>query len=330
MLGPHRMMIAAVALMATTVSSKMDMPMKKQAFPTHSKDIVKEANEMADIMGLKAGSSIGEVGGGNGTLLINLAPKVLPGGKYYGTGHDMIEVDAMRTAADKAALSRASVAVAGETVSGLPAGCCDAIVLRMVYHMLDHPKEYLADFKRALKPNGKLLILEHNPDNGKTGREGAKLTVGMGGKTMDMAVVPQEAMAEEGEAAGFAVVTEPFGWEYFTGPHYVNSKDGKGYGIVFMKPEDVSPPPPPKRLCNCACGGSGQCGLGCSSCDCEGCAAPSPPPPPKPLCNCECGGSGQCGLGCSSCDCEGCQLFCNKGCGSPGQCGPSCSPCDCV
>ena len=31
---------------------------------------------------------------------------------------------------------------------------------------------------------------------------------------------------------------------------------------------------PPKACCNCACGqNSGQCGVGCSTCDCEGCCA---------------------------------------------------------
>lgn len=282
------------------------------------------------------------MGGGNGTFLINMVPKVMPGGKYFGTGADDVEVTAMRDAAAKAGFADAvSVQVAGELTSGLPAGCCDAIVLRMVYHMLKQPKEYLADFKRALKPNGKvraplaaaalpwdtrahagsrllrrlldhptpytrasclfrpratspqqLVILEHNPDNGKTTRDGAVLQVSMmGGKVMGMPVVPQEAMVEEAEAAGFAMAQpDPFGWPYFTGPHYVNGPDGRGYGVLLMKPEDVSPPPSPvkKAFCNCACGGSGQCGVACSSCDCEGCApAPSPPPPPKPLCNCK-------------------------------------------
>ena len=51
------------------------------------------------------------------------------------------------------------------------------------------------DFKKALKPNGYLLILEHNPDNGKTGRDGAKLSVEMmPGKVMKMPVVPEQAM----------------------------------------------------------------------------------------------------------------------------------------
>ena len=59
---------------------------------------------------------------------------------------------------------------------------------------------------------------------------------------------------------------------------------------------------------NCACGGSGQCGISCSTCECNGCAMPMPPPsPPKPLCNCACGSkTGQCGASCSSCDCAGC------------------------
>jgi hypothetical protein len=109
----------------------------------------------------------------------------------------------------------------------------------------------------------------------------------MGGKVMGMPVVPQEAMVEEAKAAGFAMAQpDPFGWPYFTGPHYVNGPDGRGYGVLLMKPEDVSPVKKP--FCNCACGGSGQCGVACSSCDCEGCApAPSPPPPPKQLCNCK-------------------------------------------
>lgn len=243
----------------------MDKP-----FPTHSKDIVREAAEIASWLSLKPGSTIGEIGGGNGTLLYNLLPRVMPGGHYYGTGASEMEANAMKAAASKVsnvdAEADVSVYVAKELESGLPAGCCDAVVLRMVYHMLPNPTEYLADFKRAIKPNGFLLILEHNPDNGKTVREGAKLSVEMmPGKVMDMPVVPQEALLEEAKAAGFKLSDDlmPFSWDYFTGKHYV-AGSGKGYMALFQK----------KPLCNCACGSSsGQCGVGCSSCDCEGCEA---------------------------------------------------------
>merc|ERR1719240_123110 len=173
----------------------MDMPqMPKKAFATMSKDIAEETDKMAKLMGLKPGSTVGEVGGGNGSVLVNLLPHVLPGGQYYGTGYDSTEVSAMQMAATKAGFSEhTSIAIAQELTSGLPMGKLDAIVLRMVYHMLQHPADYLADFYRALKPNGKLLILEHNPDNGKTGRDGAILEVEMMGHVMAMNVVPQQA-----------------------------------------------------------------------------------------------------------------------------------------
>ena len=335
---------------STPSSAEMEMDMKPTAFPTHSSDIAKETAQMASLMKLQPGSTVCEVGGGNGSVLINLVPKVLPGGKYFGTGADQVEIDGMRKAAAEAGLSDAvsGLAVGIKLVSGLPSGSCDGLVLRMVYHMLPSPKEYLADFKAALKPGGLLLILEHNPDNGKKSRDGAVLQVGKD-KVMNMPVVPQEALEKEATDAGFEVINSGLGvppvadtssyafdWPYFKGKHYVHG-DGRGYGLLLgVKP---------KPLCNCGCGGSGQCGASCSSCECDGCEAASPfpppptsPPPPKPLCNCACGGSGQCGLACELCDCEGCAApspppppkpLCNCQCGGSGQCGLACEFCDC-
>lgn len=49
---------------------------------------------------------------------------------------------------------------------------------------------------------------------------------------------------------------------------------GDGNAWEMMAPtSDSDLVPTPKRKCNCACGSSGQCGISCSSCDCEGCDA---------------------------------------------------------
>ena len=108
---------------------------------------------------------------------------VRPGGMVHGTGASSEEADAMFAAITKTIASPsdlyATTRVSAATTSSLPTAHCDALMLRMVYHMLKKPIEYLADFRQALKPGGKMLLLEHDSDNGATGREGAKLTVKM-------------------------------------------------------------------------------------------------------------------------------------------------------
>ena len=52
----------------------------------------------------------------------------------------------------EAALSNVTVVEAKASESGLPAGCCDAIVLRRVYHHVTDPAATNASLLRALRP----------------------------------------------------------------------------------------------------------------------------------------------------------------------------------
>lgn len=262
-------LVAVVAWCRTAPAAK--------AFETTSSDLDAEVEDMIKLMELKADYTVCEVGGGNGTMLVALLSRAQYLNAYYGTGKDIPETDAMEHAAKDNKLYDSYVVdlrVGKDESSGLPAGKCDAIWLRMVYHMLPHPKAYLADFKKALKPDGRLLIMEHNPDNGKTEREGAILSMKMNGMVMKMAVVPQDAMVDEATDAGFVVVSGPFDWKYFDTPHSGYLKgSGRGYGLVLKR----------KPLCNCQCGRNQlQCGASCGDCDCEGCE------PVLPVCNVAC------------------------------------------
>jgi ubiquinone/menaquinone biosynthesis C-methylase UbiE len=46
----------------------------------------------------------------------------------------------------------------------LPEACCDAILLRLVYHAFDKPEKMRASMHRALRPGGRILIIDFRPD----------------------------------------------------------------------------------------------------------------------------------------------------------------------
>jgi SAM-dependent methyltransferase len=47
--------------------------------------------------------------------------------------------------------------------TGLPTSCCDAVVLRRVYHHLSDPAATNLDLLRALRPGGVLAIIDFPP-----------------------------------------------------------------------------------------------------------------------------------------------------------------------
>ena len=69
----------------------------------------------------------------------------------------------LREYAKKRDFKNVAVIESGEAETNLPASCCDAIFLRRVYHHLTKPVEFDASLIRALKPGGKLAIIDFPP-----------------------------------------------------------------------------------------------------------------------------------------------------------------------
>lgn len=111
--------------------------------------------------------------------------------------------------------------VIGGAVSStnLPDACCDALFSRVVYHHLTDPAAINADIRRALRPGGRLLIIDFEPGGimNWIGRpETADRHGGHG--------TPKETVVREVTAAGFELVRGPASWR------------GRTYGVVFRRP----------------------------------------------------------------------------------------------
>jgi precorrin-6B methylase 2 len=170
---------------------------------------------LADLLSLREGLTVGEIGAGRGWLTVEVAKRIGPSGRVYSTELSAARLNDIRRAVGEAALTNVTVLEAGERATNLPAGCCEAIFMRRVYHHLSEPSAILASIHEALKPGGRLVIIEFRPD-------------GLVGMVTRMGI-DRAKLIDAVTAAGFEVVItrEWPGWD-----HYV---------AVFNKPAATQP-----------------------------------------------------------------------------------------
>ena len=106
---------------------------------------------------------VADVGAGKGQLTLALAAAVGSAGHVFSSDIDPDRVRALRQTVAEAGLRNVTVVEAKASESGLPADCCDAIVLRRVYHHVTDPAGTNASLLRALRPGGLLAVIEIPP-----------------------------------------------------------------------------------------------------------------------------------------------------------------------
>ena len=119
-----------------------------------------EVERLADVLEIQPGDAVADIGAGDGWLSIEIAALVGESGQVFATELSADRRDAIRTAVAAAGLDNVTVVEAGEHETNLPPSCCDAIFLRRVYHHLTDPAATNASLHAALKPGGRLAIVE--------------------------------------------------------------------------------------------------------------------------------------------------------------------------
>jgi ubiquinone/menaquinone biosynthesis C-methylase UbiE len=122
-----------------------------------------EMPRLREALGLKTGMVVADVGAGKGQLTLALAAAVGSAGHVFSSDIDADRVRALRDTVTEAALRNVTVVQAKTSESGLPAGCCDAIVLRRVYHHVTDPAATNASLLRSLRPGGVLAVIDIPP-----------------------------------------------------------------------------------------------------------------------------------------------------------------------
>jgi ubiquinone/menaquinone biosynthesis C-methylase UbiE len=125
-----------------------------------TRDTQREVTEIAKLLELSETSVLADVGAGSGEWTYLLAPLVR---QVFATDVKSPQVNGIETVARQRNLTNVKVILGTQEDSGLPASCCDAILLRLVYHAFRNPQMMRESMRKALKPGGRVLIVDFRP-----------------------------------------------------------------------------------------------------------------------------------------------------------------------
>jgi len=118
-----------------------------------------------DAIGIPAGSTVAEVGAGVGYVALKMSNRVGPNGKVF--ANDIQQPMLMRLRETTTHLGIPNViTVLGEPDNPkLPENSMDLIILVDVYHEFSQPQKMLRGIRSALKPDGRLVLLEYRKED---------------------------------------------------------------------------------------------------------------------------------------------------------------------
>lgn len=122
-----------------------------------------EMQRVREALRLREGMTIADIGAGKGELSTALASEVGTRGRVFATDVDRGRLEALNDKFGREKLANVVVVEGGTSDTRLPRACCDAIVLRRVYHHLTDTAGINASLFRSLRPGGVLAVIDFSP-----------------------------------------------------------------------------------------------------------------------------------------------------------------------
>ncbi len=217
-----RRSVPALVLVLLTLTLVCEAPAQQRGLSdAQVRSAETEVPRLVALLELTPGASIADVGAGFGAWTVQFSRWTGSDGRVYATDIGDRQLEALREIAEREGLSNVTVVEGAADATNLPPACCDGILVRDAFHHFTEPEAMILSLAAALKPGGRLAIIDFPPRANSSVPDGVPADRGGHG-------VPPEVVRREIGAALTHVSTIP-DWS-------AGSRPGSLFLLLFEKP----------------------------------------------------------------------------------------------
>ena len=166
-------------------------------FEGESREVAVERDAILAIVDLSSGDSIADIGAGTGLFVGSFSEAVGASGRVRAVDLSPGFIEHLRARKQDEGLTNVEIVPCTDRSTTLPPESCDVVFICDTYHHFEYPRSVMASIREALRPGGRLVIVDFERIPGVT-REWL----------MDHVRAGKEVVIEEIEASGFRYVDE--------------------------------------------------------------------------------------------------------------------------
>ncbi|MCF6311745.1 MAG: methyltransferase domain-containing protein [Verrucomicrobiales bacterium] len=140
----------------------------EQRFEKEGREVYDQREAIIKQLGLTPGMSVADIGSGTGLFTRLLAPAVGKTGKVYAVDIAKNFVEHSVASAKKAGWKNVIGVVCKADEASLPAASVDVVFICATYHHFEYPFKTMTSILRALRPGGKLVVVDFERIEGKS------------------------------------------------------------------------------------------------------------------------------------------------------------------
>ncbi len=165
-----------------------------------------QIERVMDLLGIRAGSAVADIGAGSGWFTVRAAQRVGPSGTVYAVDINEEYINHIRTRAEKESFTNIRTVLGKEDDPALAEGSVDSILVLKTYHEFSKPINMLLAMRKAMRKDALLGIIDKNGEGDDHGLDAEKVI-------------------EEAERAGLKLVSQ----------HDFVKPDRMDYFLIFRK-----------------------------------------------------------------------------------------------